>query len=200
MTQLTVNQHGIEFFVDFRCCKTLLPLQLYQPTMGPLQPSQTKFRPYGTTSYLPIAGQLPATLQTCNGANHGTTIYVIHLCLFHNKIKEALCGLPGCISIHDNIVIYGKTQEEHETNLSTCLTESKLKASPFVTANAHLAQHLSHGLATSSVPLVCQLIPAKSKPLPLPATHRQRMKSKASYKPASTMPNSCLTLTKHMHR
>ena len=77
MTQLTVNQHGIEFFVDSRCRKTLLPLQLYQPTMGPLQPSQTKFRPYGTTSYLPIAGQLPATLQTRNGTTHSTTIYVI---------------------------------------------------------------------------------------------------------------------------
>ena len=45
--------------------------------MGPLQPSHTKFRPYGRTSYLPIAGQLPATLQTRNGATHGTTIYVI---------------------------------------------------------------------------------------------------------------------------
>ena len=77
MTQLTVNQHGIEFFVDSGCRKTLLPLQLYQPTMGPLQPSQTKFCPYSTTSYLPIAGQLPATLQTHNGATHSTTIYVI---------------------------------------------------------------------------------------------------------------------------
>ena len=76
-TQLTVNQHGIEFFVDSRCCKTLLPLQLYQPTMGPLQPSQTKFFPYSTTSYPPIAGQLLATLQTRNGATHSTTIYVI---------------------------------------------------------------------------------------------------------------------------
>ena len=77
MTQLTVNQHGIEFFVDSRCRKTLLPLQLYQPTMGPLKPSQTKFCPYGTTSYLLIAGQLPATLQKRNGTTHSTTICVI---------------------------------------------------------------------------------------------------------------------------
>ena len=47
--------------------------------------------------------------------------------LFHNKIKEALCGLPGCISIHDNILIYGKTPEEHETNLSTYLARIKAK-------------------------------------------------------------------------
>ena len=47
--------------------------------------------------------------------------------LFHNKIKEALHGLPGCISIHDNILIYGKTLEEHETNLSACLARIKAK-------------------------------------------------------------------------
>ena len=120
--------------------------------------------------------------------------------LFHNKIKEALRSLPGCISIHDNILIYGKTPEEHETNLSACLARIKAKGSPSITASAHLAQHLSHGLATSSAPLVCQLTPAKSKPLPPLATHIQRTKSKASCKPASTTPNSCLTPTKHMHR
>ena len=48
--------------------------------------------------------------------------------LFHNKIKEALCHLPGCISIHDNILIYGKTLEEHETNLSAYLARIKAKA------------------------------------------------------------------------
>ena len=47
--------------------------------------------------------------------------------LFHNKIKEALRGLPGGISIHDNILIYGKTPEEHETNLSACLARIKAK-------------------------------------------------------------------------
>ena len=47
--------------------------------------------------------------------------------LFHNKIKEALRGLPRCISIHDNILIYGKTPEEHETNLSACLARIKAK-------------------------------------------------------------------------
>ena len=47
--------------------------------------------------------------------------------LFHNKIKEALCGLPGCISIHDNILIYGQTPEEHETNISACLARIKAK-------------------------------------------------------------------------
>ena len=41
--------------------------------------------------------------------------------LFLNKIKDVLLGLPGCISIHDNILVYGKTPQEHETNLALCL-------------------------------------------------------------------------------
>ena len=110
--------------------------------------------------------------------------------LFHNKIKEALHRLPGYMTTY-------WFMERHWKNMKLtaahALPESKPKASPSITANAHLVQHLSHGLATSSVPLVCQ-------PIPLPAAHRQRTKSKASYKPASTMPNSCLTPTKHMHR
>ena len=40
--------------------------------------------------------------------------------IFHNKIKAALRGVPGTISIHDNILIYG-TPEEHERNLKACL-------------------------------------------------------------------------------
>ena len=47
--------------------------------------------------------------------------------LFHNKIKQALSGLPGYISIHDNILIYGKTPEEHETNLSAYLDRIEAK-------------------------------------------------------------------------
>ena len=35
--------------------------------------------------------------------------------LFHYKIKEALHGLPGCHSIHNNIFV---CPEEHETNLA----------------------------------------------------------------------------------
>ena len=30
-------------------------------------------------------------------------------------------GVPGCVSIHDNILVWGSTAEEHETNLEACL-------------------------------------------------------------------------------
>ena len=46
---------------------------------------------------------------------------------FHNKIKEAFCGLPGCTPIHDNILVCGKTPQEHETNLAFCLARIREK-------------------------------------------------------------------------
>ena len=41
--------------------------------------------------------------------------------LFHDKIKTAMQGLPGCISIHDNILVWGNSDKEHEENLEACL-------------------------------------------------------------------------------
>ena len=115
MTQLTVNQHGIEFFLDSGCHKTLLPLQLYQPTMGPLQPSQTKFHPYSTTSYLPIAGQLPASLQTCNGTTHSTTIYVMDGHHTEPLLGDTDAKALGILTINRD----GYTKEHKETGQHT---------------------------------------------------------------------------------
>ena len=41
--------------------------------------------------------------------------------IFHDRVKAALKNLPGVISIHDNILIWGKTPQEHEENLDKCL-------------------------------------------------------------------------------
>ena len=47
--------------------------------------------------------------------------------VFHDKIKAALRGLKGCISIHDNILVYGKTPEKHAANLKACLQRLRNK-------------------------------------------------------------------------
>ena len=47
--------------------------------------------------------------------------------IFHQKIKNALAGLEGCVSIHDNILVWGDTPEEHERNLDACLTRIAAK-------------------------------------------------------------------------
>ena len=41
--------------------------------------------------------------------------------LFHDKIKTSMQGLPGCVSIHDNILVWGTDVEDHEKNLEATL-------------------------------------------------------------------------------
>ena len=45
--------------------------------------------------------------------------------IFHTRISEALAGLDGCMSIHDNILVWGKTPAEHVKNLEACLQRLK---------------------------------------------------------------------------
>ena len=45
--------------------------------------------------------------------------------LFHDRIKSAIRGVDGAISIHDNILVWGKTPEEHEMNLKALLQRCK---------------------------------------------------------------------------
>ena len=47
--------------------------------------------------------------------------------IFHTRISEALAGLKGCMSIHDNILVWGTTSEEHAKNLEACLQRLKEK-------------------------------------------------------------------------
>ena len=120
--------------------------------------------------------------------------------LFHNKIKEALHGLPGCISIHDNILIYGKTLEEHETNLSACLARIKTKGLTLhrskCTFGATFVSWFGYIFSASGM----SADPSKIKAIATTGCPQTTDEVKASYKPASTTPNSCLTPTKHMHR
>ena len=47
--------------------------------------------------------------------------------LFHERVSAALANLPGCTSIHDNILVWGKDDKEHEANLDACLTRLEEK-------------------------------------------------------------------------
>ena len=100
IVKLTLNQQQVSLFVKSGCRKTLLPLQRCLPAMGPLMPTQTKFRPYGTKTHLPIAGQLPATLTSRNGAQHKTTIYVIDGHRTEPLLGDADAKALGILSIN----------------------------------------------------------------------------------------------------
>ena len=47
--------------------------------------------------------------------------------IFHNEVRNALRGLPGVLSIHDNIAVYGKDVTEHYQNLRKCFERLKEK-------------------------------------------------------------------------
>ena len=58
--------------------------------------------------------------------------------IFHNEVAKALRGVPGCTTIHDNILVGGKDYEDHRRNLRAtlerCLEKGitlKLKKSTF---------------------------------------------------------------------
>ena len=37
--------------------------------------------------------------------------------IFQYQIQTALAGIPGCRNLSDNIIVYGKTQQEHDATL-----------------------------------------------------------------------------------
>ena len=41
--------------------------------------------------------------------------------IFHHTISQQFAGVPGCISIHDNVLVYGSKVEEHNRNLEMML-------------------------------------------------------------------------------
>ena len=47
--------------------------------------------------------------------------------IFQNTLQNALCGLEGVRNISDNIIVFGKTQEEHDRNLEATFAHLKEK-------------------------------------------------------------------------
>ena len=45
--------------------------------------------------------------------------------IFQNVIRETLEGIPGIMNISDDILVYGKSQEEHDSNLNATLQRQK---------------------------------------------------------------------------
>ena len=41
--------------------------------------------------------------------------------IFHHEVRKAFTGVPGTISIHDNIIVWGRNFDEHHANLQACL-------------------------------------------------------------------------------
>ena len=45
--------------------------------MGPLPPTKSRFRAYGTQTFIQVYGEIATTPQSENGTRHTTTAYVV---------------------------------------------------------------------------------------------------------------------------
>ena len=47
--------------------------------------------------------------------------------IFHHKVTKVFTGLKGCITIHDNLLVFGKDEDEHNRNMAGMLERAKEK-------------------------------------------------------------------------
>ena len=47
--------------------------------------------------------------------------------IFHHEVTKAFAGLVGCITIHDNLLVYGANEGEHNKNMAAMLQRGKKK-------------------------------------------------------------------------
>ena len=47
--------------------------------------------------------------------------------IFHRQVQKAFAGVKGCITIHDNILVYGENIQEHNKALRDTLTRAQEK-------------------------------------------------------------------------
>ena len=45
--------------------------------------------------------------------------------IFHHEVTKCFRGVEGVTTIHDNILVYGRTAKEHNTNLQACLSRAE---------------------------------------------------------------------------
>ena len=80
--------------------------------------------------HLPLdeKAQKTAVFQTHEGIHRMKRLYFGPTAasgIFHNEIRKTFTGLPGITTLHDNILVTGKTEEEHHRNLQNCLVRCK---------------------------------------------------------------------------
>lgn len=74
--------------------------------------------------------QKQAVFQTHEGIHRMKRLYFGPTAasgIFHNEIRKAFSGLQGITTLHDNILVTGRTEEEHYNNLHRCLVRCKEK-------------------------------------------------------------------------
>ena len=72
--------------------------------------------------------QKHAVFQTHEGIHRMKRLYfgpTAATGVFHNEIRKVFAGIKGVTTIHDNILVTGKSEEDHYNNLKDCLERCK---------------------------------------------------------------------------
>ena len=113
--------------------------------------------------------------------------------LFHDRVKAALNGLPGCTSIYDNILVWESTSEEHEESLDKCLTRLQDKGLTLCHKDAPSGATCVSWFGTVFSKSGMSADPRKIKAIQEAGPLRNNDYVKVSFKPANSMQDSCLT-------
>ena len=102
--------------------------------MGPIKPTSTRFRPYGTHHHLSVLGQVSTTLVAESGAQHKTTVFIIEGHQIEPLLGDADAKSLGILCINPE----GKTKKGSEM-VTVKVVTSDLQAAGF-TLNTCLEQ------------------------------------------------------------
>ena len=73
---------------------------------------------------LPLVEESQAVFQTHQGLHRMKRLFFgpkNSSGIFHHEVQKAFTGVPGCTTIHDNVLVHGKNVEEHNHNLRATL-------------------------------------------------------------------------------
>jgi hypothetical protein len=91
--------------------------------------------------------------------------------IFHHEVQKAFEGVEGCITIHDNILVFGKDVEHHNRNLEGTLRRAKEKGvtlkitkSTFCAAQVNWFGRIFSAAGVSADPQKIQIIIEAGRP------------------------------------
>jgi len=122
MVKVEINSNPVEMFVDSGCNRTLLPISMYKPAMGPLEEANIKFRPYGTNVILKCHGSVTANIKTISGAKYLSKVYVIE-----GHLAEPLLGKQDAMAL-GILSIDKKGRQQEAVKESVNLVANDLRA------------------------------------------------------------------------
>ena len=154
--KVNLGGEEMDLYCDTGSNITIITPKMYKESMGKVVATRSYLRAWGSTEYLDTKGMFKTTLTTASGATKRTWVYVVAGArpepllgdhdaedlgivsfnpegrtpeeeIFHHEVTKVFAGLEGCITIHDNLLVYGADEKEHNRNMAAMLERAKRK-------------------------------------------------------------------------